>query len=145
LYTKWYTIALDVLTLTIDRRRGAPVYEQVADQVRRLVATGELVPGTLLPPVRRLAGDLGVNLNTIARAYRLLVDAGFGVIRDRGGAAVAAPASEVESSVREELLEQMRATVARLRQAGMTKQQLLAVLRREVQAMPGPGRGDSDD
>ena len=134
-----------MLTLTIDRRREAPVYEQVADQLRRLVAAGDLLPGTVLPPVRRLAGDLGVNLNTIARAYRVLQDEGFLVIRDRAGVEVAAPASEVQSGVREELLEQLRATLARLRQAGMTKQELLDVLRREVRAMPGPDGGESDD
>jgi DNA-binding transcriptional regulator YhcF (GntR family) len=134
-----------MLTLTIDRRLGAPVYEQVADQVRRLVASGDLAPGTVLPPVRRLAGDLGVNLNTIARAYRVLEDEGFLVIRNRAGAEVAAPAAEVESAVRDPLLEQLRATVARLRQAGMTKRELLAVLRREIQAMPGQDGGESDD
>ena len=72
-----------MLTLTIDRSLMNPVYEQVADQVRRLVASGALGAGTALPSVRQLAGDLGVNLNTIARAYRLLEGEGFLVIRDR--------------------------------------------------------------
>ena len=79
-----------MLTLSIDRRHEAPVYEQVADQLRRLVASGALDPGTALPSVRQLDGDLGVNLNTIARAYRLLEEEGFLVIRDRAGVAVAA-------------------------------------------------------
>ena len=134
-----------MLTLTIDRRLKAAVYEQVADQVRRLVASGTLEPGTVLPPVRRLAGDLGVNLNTIARAYRVLQDEGFLVIRGRSGVAVAAPASVVDSSAREELLDQMRATLARLRQAGMTNDELLSVLRHEVQDMASRGRGEDDD
>jgi DNA-binding transcriptional regulator YhcF (GntR family) len=124
-----------MLTLTIDRRLEVPVYEQVADQVRRLVASGALGPGTPLPPVRQLAGDLGVNLNTIARAYRLLEDEGFLVIRDRAGVEVAAPAKKVESSARAKLLDQLRATLARLRQAGMATDELLRVTRREVLAM----------
>jgi len=124
-----------MLTLTIDRGLDDPVYEQVADQVRGLVASGGLASGTALPPVRRLAGDLGVSLNTIARAYRLLQDEGFLVIRDRAGVVVAAPAQEVQEAARTRLLDQLRATLARLRQAGMTTDELLLVVRREVRAL----------
>jgi len=122
-------------TLTIDRGLDDPVYEQVADQVRRLVASGALVAGTALPPVRQLAGNLGVSLNTIARAYRLLENEGFLVIRDRAGVVVAAPAQTVEDSARSRLLDQMRSTLARLRQAGMATDELLHVVRREVRAL----------
>ena len=65
-----------MLTITIDRVLEDPVYAQVAQQLRQSIASGALVPGTALPSVRRLAGDLGVNLNTIARAYRLLEEKG---------------------------------------------------------------------
>ena len=129
-----------MLTLSIDRRNEAPVYEQVADQVRRLVASGALDAGTGLPSVRQLAGDLGVNLNTIARAYRLLEDEGFLVIRDRAGVEVAAPAKKVDKSTRATLLDQMRATLARLRQAGMEPDELSLVMRRELRTM-GARRG----
>jgi len=134
-----------MLTLTIDRRLEVPVYEQVADQVRRLVAAGALDPGTALPSVRQLAGDLGVNLNTIARAYRLLENEGFLVIRDRAGVQVAAPAEKVDKSARARLLDQLRATLARLRQAGMAPEELLRFLRREVEAMGLRPEGDGDD
>lgn len=134
-----------MLTLAIDRGGEAPIYEQVADQVRKLVASGALEPGTALPSVRQLAGDLGVNLNTIARAYRLLENEGFLVIRDRAGVEVAAPANKVNRSARSRLLEQLRANLARLRQVGMTPEDLLRVVRREVEAMgPGPGGNGND-
>ena len=134
-----------MLTLTIDRGLEDPVYEQVADQVRSLVASGTLAPGTTLPSVRQLAGDLGVNLNTVARAYRLLQDEGFLTIRDRAGVAVAAPAEEIEVSARAKLLDQMRATLARLRQAGMGTEELLPILHHEVLAMEGGGEENHDD
>jgi len=124
-----------MLTVTIDRDIEAPVYEQVADQIRLLIASGELGLANPLPSVRQLAGNLGVNLNTIARAYRLLESEGFLVIRDRAGVAVAAPAGRIDHSKRAELLDQMRATLARLRQAGMAADELLAIIRREVLAM----------
>jgi GntR family transcriptional regulator len=131
-----------MLTITIDRNLEDPVYEQVAVQFRWLVASGALAPGTPLPSVRQLAGDLGVNLNTIARAYRLLESEGFLVIRDRAGVAVAAPAEKIEPSVRLELLDQIRTTIARLRQAGMATEELLAIVRHEVLTVAGGNKED---
>jgi DNA-binding transcriptional regulator YhcF (GntR family) len=133
-----------MLTIAIDRRLEEPVYQQVADQVRRLVASGALAPGTALPSVRQLAGDLGVNLNTIARAYRVLEGEGFLVIRDRAGVVVAAPAERIAGSARARLLDEMRATLARLRQAGMAIEELQAVVRREVAVMEGSKESDDE-
>ncbi len=126
-----------MLTITIDREREEPVYEQVADQVRQFVAAGALGPGTALPSVRRLAGDLGVNLNTVARAYRLLESEGFLVIRDRAGVVVAAPAEEVEQERRDKLVEELRSTLARLRQAGMATDEATRVALHEFLGADG--------
>ncbi len=133
-----------MLTITIDRGLEDPVYEQVASQIRLLIASGDLRPATPLPSVRQLAGNLGVNLNTIARAYRLLESEGFLVIRDRAGVTVAAPAGQIEHSQRARLLDQMQVTLARLRQAGMAADELLAIVRREVSAMERADKGDSN-
>jgi len=122
-------------TLTIDRAREEPVYEQVAAQLRRLVATGALAPGTTLPSVRQLAGDLGVSLNTIARAYRLLEAEGFLVIRDRAGVTVAPPAAQIARATRDELLDQVRVLLTRLRQAGMGAEELREAIHGEVDAL----------
>src|SRR6266498_2196830 len=52
---------------------GTPIYRQIVDQVRLGVATGALAPGGALPSVRGLAERLGINPNTVARAYADLV------------------------------------------------------------------------
>lgn len=62
--------------LELDFRSKLPIYAQVVEQIENLVATGVLRPGDQLPTVRQLAADLRVNFNTIARAYRLLDEAG---------------------------------------------------------------------
>lgn len=134
-----------MITITIDRGLEEPVYAQVAHQVRDLVATGALAPGTLLPSVRRLARDLGVNLNTIARAYRLLEDEGFLVIRDRAGVTVAAPAEAVESGAQEKLVEELRRTLARLKQTGISTDDLLAIVWQEVLDMGGLDLEDGNE
>jgi len=132
-----------MVTLTIDRGLKDSVYEQVAGQLRQLIASGTLVPGTPLPSVRQLASDLGVNLNTVARAYRLLKDEGFLTIKDRAGVSVAAPPARVESTVKAELLDQLSVTVARLRQAGVTHDELLALVQREVRGTNSQTREES--
>ncbi|MEU1184245.1 aminotransferase class I/II-fold pyridoxal phosphate-dependent enzyme [Streptomyces sp. NPDC005820] len=62
---------------------------EIAGSVRDLIASGELAPQDLLPPVRMLAEELGVNRNTVASAYRQLVAAGEAETRGRGGTVVA--------------------------------------------------------
>lgn len=63
--------------IQLDFRSGQPIYMQIVEQVRQLIARGELKPGDQLPTVRQLAADLRVNFNTVARAYRLLDEAGL--------------------------------------------------------------------
>lgn len=63
--------------IKVDLRIHTPVYIQIMRQVQGLVLQGELQPGDQLPTVRRLAYELGINFNTVARAYRLLDKAGL--------------------------------------------------------------------
>ncbi len=55
--------------LTLDTVSGLPIYRQIVDWVKLNVAGRTLTPGSQLPTVRQLAVDLGVNINTVARAY----------------------------------------------------------------------------
>jgi GntR family transcriptional regulator len=65
------------MNLKVDMHSGVPIYMQVIDGIKHLVATGTLKPGDQLPTVRQLAQDLRVNFNTIARAYTMLDEAGI--------------------------------------------------------------------
>lgn len=127
----------NMLTVTIDRSLKVSVYEQVASQIRQLVGSGALVPGTTLPPVRQLATELGVNLNTVARAYRLLKSEGFLVIRERTGVSVSAPAKTIGPIERASRLGELRTALARLRQAGMEPDELRRLTQRELLAVIG--------
>ena len=120
--------------LIVTSDSGMPVYEQIAGQIRDRIAAGELPPGQALPPVRTLASDLGVNLNTVARAYRLLEEQGFVRIRDRSGAEVAAPAVTPDAAARDRLAAELRDVIVRMRQAGIGN----AELRRLVDAALPP-------
>ena len=63
--------------VTINYRDGRPIYEQVKDDLRRLVVTGAMQPGEKLPSVRELAVLLAINPNTIQRAYHELESEGY--------------------------------------------------------------------
>ena len=78
-------------TLTIDPSSATPPFGQLRSQLIDQITSGDLPQGTKLPAVRRLAADLGVSPNTVARAYRELESAGYLVTKGRGGTLVAAP------------------------------------------------------
>jgi GntR family transcriptional regulator len=63
--------------LEIDMQSDVPIYIQIANQIRHMIATDDLKPGDQLPTVRQVAADLRVNFNTVARAYRRLDEAGI--------------------------------------------------------------------
>lgn len=114
------------MSIAIERESQTPVYEQIAQQIRERIAAGEVEPGTSLPTVRTLASDLGVNLNTVARAYRLLEDQGFLVIQERSGVQVAAPAASLSPGDREVFMKELQELAARMRQAGFRVAELEA-------------------
>ncbi|ANE79546.1 GntR family transcriptional regulator [Mycobacterium adipatum] len=73
----------------LDQRAGAPLFDQLRTQIIGGVRDGRLTPGTRLPTVRDLAGQLGLAVNTVARAYRELEAAGVLETRGRFGTFVA--------------------------------------------------------
>ncbi len=62
---------------SLDFHSGIPVYIQIVEQVLAYLSSGDLKPGEQLPTVRQMAAELRVNFNTIARAYRMLDEAGL--------------------------------------------------------------------
>lgn len=83
----------------ISQEDGRPIYQQLARQIRMQVSTGRLTEGEQLPAVRRLAEQLLINPNTVARAYRELETEG--VVSSRRGAGVFVSSCESPLSRRE--------------------------------------------
>jgi GntR family transcriptional regulator len=73
----------------IDRSNDLDLHEQVAAEIRRAIAEGEAKPGERLPPARDFAAVLGVNSNTVLRAFRILRDEGLLEFRRGRGVTVA--------------------------------------------------------
>lgn len=79
----------DLLTLDRDSRRA--YFRQIATGLRAAIESGVLQPGDRLPPARELAGELDVNFNTVARAYRQLAGEGYLEARRGRGTVVRRP------------------------------------------------------
>jgi DNA-binding transcriptional regulator YhcF (GntR family) len=81
------------MDIHLDPDSPVPPYEQVRTRIAALAAGGDLPAGAKLPPVRRLADDLGLATNTVARAYRELEQAGLVETRGRAGTVITARAA----------------------------------------------------
>src|SRR5579872_3789418 len=112
--------------LTIDATDRRPIYEQVAEGIKALIARGELAEGAALPPVRQLAADLGVNLNTIAFAYRELQSQGFIHVKHGSGAVVASRTTSDRSD--DELRRPLRTALTQLVLAGLPQSKILSIV-----------------
>lgn len=70
--------------IEIDNISPEPIYIQLMNELKKSIVKGELKIGEMLPSVRSLAGDLGVNMHTVNKAYNLLVDEEILVKSQRG-------------------------------------------------------------
>jgi GntR family transcriptional regulator len=119
---------------------GVPIYRQLVDQVRALVAGGKLRPGDLRPSVRQVAQAADINPMTVSKAYSRLEAEGL-VDRVRGqGMRVRAPAVTGRLAERkQEFADQLRPVLHRAQQLGLTTEQIHAVLEAlvaELDALP---------
>src|SRR5687767_2717559 len=80
------------MQIHITSNDGVPIYMQIVNQVKHLVASGRLSAGDEIPPIRGLAEQLVVNPNTVARAYLELERAGVVTKRHGAGTYIAEPA-----------------------------------------------------
>lgn len=115
----------------IDTSSDLPAYRQLADQLRAFAIEGVIKPGDALPPIRRVAVELGVHFNTVAEAYRVLAQEGFLEITHGHGARVVdralprrAPAESPEN-----FRQRLRELVASVRARGLSTAQIMAELR----------------
>jgi GntR family transcriptional regulator len=124
--------------ITIDEQDGRPMYRQVVDGIKELIARGELGQGSGLPPVRQVAADLGVNLNTIAFAYRELQKEGLIKIRHGAGAVVVSHVTG--QSVEDRQHAKVRAALTDLVLAGLSKAEILAVVHNVLNSLSNDHR-----
>jgi GntR family transcriptional regulator len=115
---------------------GVPIYLQIVNQVKYLVAAGRLSPGEELPPIRTLAERLVINPNTVARAYRELEVAGVVVKKGTTGTFVSGAGSPLARRERLRILtDRIDALLAEARQLGFDSEELFDLIRQRDRAL----------
>ena len=133
------------MNLHISANDGVPIYLQIVNQVRYLVASGRLVPGAEMPPIRVLAERLLINPNTVARAYRELEVAGIVVKRRTAGTFVSDNGSPLERRERLKILtERIDALLAEARQMNVGIDETVQLLRQRHEAMQPPSHTEEN-
>ncbi|MFM9012047.1 MAG: GntR family transcriptional regulator, partial [Gemmatimonadota bacterium] len=115
-----------------------PIHDQLVAGLRGLIAAGQLAEGDELPPVRQLAADLGINLNTVARAYRELTDAGLlASARGRGTIVIATVerASGPKVEERRRIEAGIAAALGDATLAGLTREAAASMLARQIERL----------
>ena len=115
---------------------GVPIYRQIVNQVKRLVASMRLVAGDEMPPIRQLAQQLVINPNTVARAYRELEAAGIVVSRRGSGTTVAVNGSPLSRREKTRLIsERADALLTEASQLGLAYEDVVTLLEKRHEQM----------
>ncbi len=133
-----YTRQLEMaMFLTLQANDKSPLYQQITDGIKALIAGGNLREGVALPSVRQVAGDLGVNLNTVAAAYRQLQDEGFVTVRHGAGAVIASRTSRPVDGA--ELYRPLRTALTQLVLSGLSGREIEETVRQELALLQQKG------
>ncbi len=122
------------MRLHISLDDGVPIYLQIVNQIKYLVASGRLGPGDELPPIRVLAEQLLINPNTVARAYRELETAGILTKRRGAGTYVSDKGSPLTRRERARILEgRADALLVEAQQLNFDLEELTQLIRKRAQ------------
>ncbi len=112
----------------LNYRDSRPIYEQIKDELRKLIVTGALAAGEKLPSVRALATQLSINPNTIQRAYNDLETERY-IYSVPGKGSFASDRGDADAARRELLKDRVRELLRELRELGVTQTDLSALLK----------------
>ena len=121
------------MQITINTDDLRPIYRQIVDEIKSLIARGELSEGAQLPPVRQVAADLGVNMNTIATAYRELQDEGLIAVKHGSGAVVTS--RRTTGASQDEMRQSLRGALTQMVLSGMKKTEIMSFVADELRGL----------
>ena len=117
--------------IAINYRDPRPIYEQIQAELRRLMLTGALPPGSRLPSVRELAGQLAINPNTIQRAYRELELDGY-ILSVAGKGSFVAQIDQLAEQQKKQAVDAFCTAAQRLHSLSLSGEELASLLAQEA-------------
>lgn len=126
---------------SIDFTSRLPIYEQLYNNTVRLISLGALQPGEKLPPVRTLASQLGVNPNTVAKAYQMLERDGV-VYSAVGRGSFVSESVCRDNAAKNLALDKLKKSVTEAMTAGATKEEIIKAVEKSIGTNSEVGQND---
>lgn len=117
------------MNINIDYTKRCPIYEQIVKEVEKLITLGALEPGSQIPSVRALAYDLGINPNTVKKAYDILEENGLIISKSTKGTFISDNIGKAKDLKIEELIDKINEIVMELKNYGLTKEEIIKRMR----------------
>lgn len=114
------------MLLHLDFTIDIPIYQQIRNEIVRGIAAGSLPEGELLPPIRTLAEDLGVNMMTVSKAYTLLKQEGYIQTDRRAGTRIC---THRQAEMPTELQKKLELAVAEAKAGGTSLEEIVNICR----------------
>ena len=113
------------MNISIDYTKREPIYEQIVREVEKLITLGVLTPGSQIPSVRARAYDLGINPNTVKKAYDMLEENGLIISKSTKGTFISDDVSMAKKQKIEELMEKIQDIIKELESYGLTREEII--------------------
>ena len=113
------------MNISIDYTKREPIYEQIVREVEKLITLGVLTPGSQIPSVRALAYDLGINPNTVKKAYDMLEENGLIISKSTKGTFISDDVSMAKKQKIEELMGKIQDILKELESYGLTREEII--------------------
>ena len=114
----------------INYRNGEPIYQQIYNEVVKEISLGLLMPQEKLATVRELAANLGINPNTVSKAYQLLEQNGY-IYSAVGKGSFVSDSADKLAGLKENTMKDLRATVKKAVNLGITREDVGKVVDEE--------------
>ena len=115
--------------ITVDYRDSRPIYEQIIERVKVLCIKGAMKPGESLPSVRSLAMDLGINPNTIQRAYQELERQGY-IYSVKGKGSFISDTADLSGLQKARLIDEFNKNLTDMREAGFSQEEIIDLVKK---------------
>ena len=120
-----------MILINLDYQGRNPIYEQIVSTIERYVALGVLKPNEQMPSIRELAANLGINPNTVKKAYDILEHKKVITTISTKGTFISNHTNEVLESKKQEELEKLKIQVELLKNLGITEKEIIATIKNQ--------------
>lgn len=115
---------INFMNINIDYQKREPIYEQIVKEIEKQVTLGLLIPGSQIPSVRSLAYDLGINPNTVKKAYDILEENGLIISKSTKGTFIGENVAKAKDLKINELINKINEISKELKNYGLSIEEI---------------------